>query len=128
MIKTFEIQGKNYDIKKKGVSVALRLKSVFMKIIINSGMPIDQELSHFQYIQAQMAGIDDGIEERLKRIIIEVVEAPALTEESYEALEHDVVMEIFNSAYDFYFAKAEDKKKGQQTSSEEGEQVPTLKI
>lgn len=128
MIKTFEIQGKNYDIKKKGVSTALELKSIFMGIIINSGMPIDEELTNFQYVQAQMAGVHGSIISRLKKIIIEIVEAPELDESSYEKLDAGVVMEIFNTAYDFYFSNADDKKKEQRTSSEEAEQVTNLKI
>jgi len=127
-IKTFTINGNNYDIVKKGVSTALELKSIFMKIIINSGMPIDEDLTNFQYIQAQMAGVHGEVVTMLKHMIMSVVAAPELDSDVYEDLDASTVMEIFNTAYDFYFGVAEDKKKEQTTSSEEVARVTTLKI
>lgn len=127
-IKTYDINGKKYDIVKKGVSVAMELKSVWLRILMQSGMDIDKNMSPDEYIQAQMAGMYGRIISDFKLIMLDIVAAPKLTPESYEEMDTGLLMTLFNHAFDFYFAAADDKKKEQSEQSAEDVKVPTLKI
>lgn len=114
--KTIEVGGKDYDIEKKGASFAMRFKSVWMRIIINSGMDTTKNLTQQQYNDAMIAGVFGQVVDDLKELMLELIVAPKLTAESYEEMDATDIMYLFNMAFDFYFTKADDKKKEQTKS------------
>lgn len=127
-VKDVEVSDKTYTIVKKGVSTSFEVKSVFMRIVIQSGIKMDDSYTDSDYVKAMMAGMYGNVLDDFKSIIMQTVSAPEITEDSYEDMEPNDLMMLFQEIFDFYFSSADDKKKEQNKSSIEPEQVTSLKI
>lgn len=83
-IKDITLNGKTYSIKKCGVSFAMEAQGVFMKILLNAGISKDADTDSSDFLFMLQTGLNEDVIKRIKKIVINGVSAPRITEESYE--------------------------------------------
>jgi len=113
-IKKETIDGKEFEIQKKGVTTSLEIQSIFTELIEKAGIPEDADTNKIG--QLMMRGMRGELLQDLKKVIIECVHTPKLTPETYEDMPLDVIPQLFMRIYYLNVGEAEDKKKEQKAS------------
>lgn len=109
-IRTVEIEGKSYDVKKMGASTALEIQSIFTELIIRSGIAVDgSDVPDEQLGIDLIVGMRGRIINDVKKIIIECTDAPKFTNETYESLDYKVIPLLFMQVY--YWNVGDSEKK-----------------
>jgi hypothetical protein len=107
VIKSVTISGKNYDIQKKGASLAIECQSIFTTIIKESDISLDDDTKGLD----MMSSMTRDIVVRIKYVFTECIASPKITIESFEDLPPSVIPKLFLSVYDYQTKEAEAKKK-----------------
>jgi hypothetical protein len=118
-IKEVEIGGKKFELKKQGVDASLTAQSLFYELVMKAGKTInmDKDLTISQLGAGLMAGMRGDILREIKALIKECVNAPIITDDSYEDIPFQLIPELFSAIYHFQTGEAE-KKSEEQSNTE----------
>lgn len=117
-IKTEIIDGKSFDIRKEGATVALEAQSIFYDLILRGKCPLDQDLSQSQVELHMMRGMCKENVARVKQLFLDCVVSPKIDNDSFEDMTPNTVTGLFWAIYNLQTAEA-DKKKEQHSESTE---------
>jgi sporulation protein YlmC with PRC-barrel domain len=110
-IKDVEINGKSFSISKGGVSKAMELQGIFMRLIVNSGVSHSTNTEDKNFAAMLQIGMNEDSIKSVKKIIIELTSAPKLTSDTFESLDMGTVMTLFLEHYHYTVSGGEEKKK-----------------
>lgn len=115
-IKTETIEGKSFDIRKEGASLALECQSIFTTLISKNNVSLDDELD-IETGFDMMSSMTRDVVNRIKYVFIECIVSPQITVESFEDLPPNVITHLFIRVHDYQTKAAADKKKEQNEST-----------
>lgn len=107
---TETIDGKDYDITVMGAEEAIEAQSIFMSMIIKSGMDLDADLSPEQLGSYMMCALDRPTVSRVKELFKNCVKAPIIDDVSFSNMEPETVTSLFLKVHHHQTAKASKKK------------------
>ena len=109
-IKTVTIDGKPFDIRKEGASLALECQSIFITLISKNNVSLDDELNIENGFD-MMSNMTKDVVKRIKDVFIDCIVSPSMTSESFEELSSTVIPRLFIAVHGYQTKEAEDKKK-----------------
>ena len=107
-IKEIEIDGKKFELIKKGISESLVIQAMFIRLLIKSGS-MDPSTDDSKLEWALAAGLDTSTVMEVKSIIQSCVHSPKITDDSYEDLGINTIPALFLKIYLFNVGGSEKK-------------------
>ncbi len=108
--KTEKINGKDYDIEKKGVNTALTVNSIFLELMTKAAVDQDKDVSESELSMGLLIAMRGRVLEDIKDIICDCVVAPKMTSKSYDKLDMQSVTQLFMQIYYLHVGGANKKK------------------
>ncbi len=106
-IKKIEVDAKPFELKKQGVNTSLTVQSIFIRLLMVSGM--DPDMPDNAIEMALVAGLHGPILTEVQAIIQDCVFAPKITPETYNDLSFNEIPKLFFQIYMFQVGKTEKK-------------------
>jgi len=114
-IKEIEVDGRKFELIKKGISESLVIQAMFIRLLIKSGS-MNPDMDDDKLEWALAAGLDTSTVIEVKNIIMSCVHAPKITEDGYEDLGIKAIPALFLKIYLFNVGDSEKKSDEQQDS------------
>lgn len=117
-IKTEEIDGRSFDIKKCGSEEALEAQSIFFSLAMDSGMPLDEEITYGQMDMYMMKAMTRDTVKRIKTLCMNTIVAPKMTEELFSDINPVIIPVLFFKIYEYQTGEADKKKEPRKSPTE----------
>ncbi len=114
------VPGKKFELRRQGTNTCIEINSIFMDLVFRARRMVDNPTGA-QLGSAMAAGMRGEIVIDVQRMIKTCVGVPKITEEKYNELTPDNVMDLFSEIYHFHISEVEKKS----DSSEQPETGPT---
>lgn len=103
------VAGTNFDICKGGVSKALECEGVFYLLMEEAGAK-NKDGFYQASPQQMLKAFNEKTIPKIKKIIIENVQAPVINQSSFEEIKKSHILPLFMEIYDMYSETATEKK------------------
>ncbi len=108
--------GKDYELIKRGTSVAMSLHSIFSRMIMRARIDLGADIPLNQIFQMASVGLSDELIAEIRAKIILCVSTPKITVESFEdeeKMDFRNPSELLSEIYDFHCGEPDKKKENQ---------------
>jgi hypothetical protein len=116
-IREIEINGKKYEITKRGCSVAMGIQGLFTLLITRARIDLGRDIPVEKIVELVSVSLTDDNIARIKEKVIQCVTAPKITNESFEEMDFSIPSQLFGEIYDFHCGTPDKKKETPEESA-----------